>query len=216
VSAENRKVGPAAGGEGTVAPCGGREACMRENAVGYYIDFFVYPAVLIALPLYTVSYTHGSLVAWFVAAAIGVAVWTFTEYLMHRLVLHNVAFFKGLHDAHHGNPKALIDTPIWASLTILVVVVLAPSYWALGPTDGLGFSFGMILGYIVYSVVHHAMHFWSFSHDSYLYRCKHRHALHHYSEVEGNFGVTTPIWDYIFRTALPEPQLDRQSHARAG
>jgi len=54
-------------------------------------------------------------------------------------VLHNVAYFKRLHDAHHENPKALIDTPIWASLTILVVVVLIPSYLALGSCVGVGF-----------------------------------------------------------------------------
>jgi sterol desaturase/sphingolipid hydroxylase (fatty acid hydroxylase superfamily) len=187
----------------------------NENPVGYYIDFFVYPAVLVALPLFTALYVdHVNLASWFVAATAGLAAWTLTEYLMHRLILHNVAYFKNLHDGHHDDPKALIDTPIWASLTVLIVVVLTPSYWALGPCDGLGFTFGMTLGYVVYSVVHHAMHFWSFPHDSYLYRCKHRHALHHYSEVDGNFGVTTPIWDYIFGTALPEPQLVKQSQTR--
>jgi len=62
--------------------------------------------------------------------------------------------------------------------------------------------------------MHHAMHFWPFAHDSYFYRAKHRHALHHYSEVEGNFGVTSPFWDYILGTALPEPQLAKQSQAR--
>jgi sterol desaturase/sphingolipid hydroxylase (fatty acid hydroxylase superfamily) len=196
---------------------GKREACMQENAAGYYVDFFVYPAVLVALALYTFLYAgEVSLAPWLVMAAAGVALWTLTEYLMHRLVLHNVAYFKSLHDAHHDNPKALIDTPIWASLTILIVVVLTPSYWALGPGAGLGFTFGMTLGYVVYSVTHHAMHFWSFPHNSYLYRCKHRHALHHYSQIEGNFGVTTPFWDYVFGTALPEPQLVKQAHAREG
>jgi len=190
---------------------------MRENAVGYYIDFFIYPAVLAALPVYAALYVRdGSLAAWLAAAAFGAALWTLTEYLMHRLVLHNVPYFKRLHDAHHDSPKALIDTPIWASLTVLVAIVLAPSYWALGPCKGLGFTFGMTLGYLLYSVTHHAMHFWSFGHDTYLYRCKHRHALHHYSEVEGNFGVTTPFWDYVFGTALPEPQLAKQSQARGG
>ncbi|HXW19630.1 MAG TPA: hypothetical protein VEK35_03910, partial [Roseiarcus sp.] len=74
---------------------------MRENAISYYIDFFVYPAVLVALPLYAGLFVdQGSLDGWLVAAAIGLALWTLIEYLMHRLVLHNVAYFKRLHDAH--------------------------------------------------------------------------------------------------------------------
>jgi len=190
---------------------------MQENSVGYYIDFFVYPAVLIVLPIYAAFYAHdGTLTSWLIAVAFGLAAWTLTEYLMHRLVLHNVPYFKRMHDAHHDNPKALIDTPIWASFSILVLVVLTPSCLAMGPCLGTGFTFGMTLGYFIYSVTHHAMHFWPFPHDSYLYRAKHRHALHHYSEVEGNFGVTTPFWDYVFGTALPEPQLDKQSQARNG
>jgi sterol desaturase/sphingolipid hydroxylase (fatty acid hydroxylase superfamily) len=193
-----------------------REAFMRESAIGYYIDFFIYPAVLIALPLYAALFLdRGSLALWLGAAAFGLALWTLIEYLMHRLVLHNVAYFKGLHDAHHENPKALIDTPIWASLSILLIVVLTPSCLAFGPCAGTGLTFGLTLGYFGYSVMHHAMHFWPLAHDSYFYRAKHRHALHHYSQIDGNFGVTTPFWDYVFGTALPEPQLAKQSHARS-
>jgi sterol desaturase/sphingolipid hydroxylase (fatty acid hydroxylase superfamily) len=188
---------------------------MRENAFGYYIDFVVYPAVLVGLMAYAALYLQAKhALSWLVAAAIGVCVWTLIEYFMHRLVLHNVPYFKRMHDAHHQNPKALIDTPIWASFSILVFVVFTPSYWSLGANVGTGFTFGVTLGYFIYSLMHHSMHFWAVPHNTYFYRAKHRHALHHYSEVEGNFGVTSPFWDYVFGTALPEPQLAKQGQGR--
>ncbi len=190
---------------------------MRERALGYYIDFYIYPVVLAGFPIYAaLNGQRGALAPWAIAAVAGLALWTLVEYFIHRVLFHKVAFFRRLHDAHHKNPKALIDSPIWTSLTIVFAVVLAPSVWLLGAHLGAGFTFGMTLGYFIYSITHHAMHFWSFSHDSYFYRAKHRHALHHYSEVDGNFGVTTPIWDYVFGTALPEPQLAKQRQAQSG
>jgi sterol desaturase/sphingolipid hydroxylase (fatty acid hydroxylase superfamily) len=191
-------------------------AWMRENALGYYIDFYIYPVVLTGFPAYAAYAGQGTAVSWLATAAFGLALWTLTEYFIHRVIFHNVAFFRNLHDAHHKNPKALIDSPIWTSLTVVFLVVLTPSVWLLGVHFATAFTFGMTLGYFSYSIIHHAMHFWSFPHDSYFYRAKHRHALHHYSEIDGNFGVTTSFWDYVFGTALPEPQLVKQAQARNG
>jgi sterol desaturase/sphingolipid hydroxylase (fatty acid hydroxylase superfamily) len=189
---------------------------MRESALGYYIDFYIYPVVLVAFPAYAALNVHGTLASWLAVAAFGLALWTLVEYFIHRVIFHNVPFFRTLHNAHHKNPKALIDSPIWTSLTVVFVIVLAPSVWFFGSHLGTAFAFGMTLGYFSYSIIHHAMHFRSFRHDSYFYRAKHRHALHHYSEAEGNFGVTTPFWDYVFGTALPEPQLVKQAESRRG
>jgi sterol desaturase/sphingolipid hydroxylase (fatty acid hydroxylase superfamily) len=33
-------------------------------------------------------------------------------------------------------------------------------------------------------------------------RLRRWHLEHHYSKKAGNFGVTTPVWDYVFRTAI--------------
>jgi sterol desaturase/sphingolipid hydroxylase (fatty acid hydroxylase superfamily) len=190
---------------------------MRDSALGYYIDFYIYPVVLAALPIYAALNAHrGTLISWLTLAIVGIVLWTLIEYFIHRILFHEVVFFRALHDEHHKSPKALIDSPIWSSLAIVFVAVLAPSVWLLGAYLATAFTFGMTLGYFIYSIIHHAMHFWTFPHNGYFYRAKHRHALHHYSEVEGNFGVTTPFWDYVFGTALPEPQLAKQAEARQG
>ena len=194
-----------------VAETSDRTPGVQENPFGYYLDFYVYPVVLVALPFLALREPgHPSAASWFAAAAIGLAVWTLVEYILHRYVLHNVFYFKGMHDSHHDEPKALIETPIYYSLAFLVIGVLAPAYWAVGPCKASGWAFGLTLGYVAFITMHHAMHFWRFPHDSYFYRAKHRHALHHYSNDEGNFGVTTQFWDYVFGTALPEPQLEKR------
>jgi sterol desaturase/sphingolipid hydroxylase (fatty acid hydroxylase superfamily) len=45
---------------------------------------------------------------------------------------------------------------------------------------------------------------------SYLYKLKHRHALHHHFDDAGNFGVTTGFWDKVFGTDI---KVDRGRRA---
>jgi sterol desaturase/sphingolipid hydroxylase (fatty acid hydroxylase superfamily) len=32
---------------------------------------------------------------------------------------------------------------------------------------------------------------------------KHHHVLHHYHDPEKGYGVSSPLWDYVFRTVDP-------------
>lgn len=183
---------------------------INGKAIGYYADFLVYPLVLVGLAASSVAYaTPMRPLAWLAAVLVGLFVWSLAEYIIHRFVLHNVIYFRGLHDTHHATPTALIGTPIWMSFGILVVAVLLPSWWLLGFELGNGFTFGMTTGYLAYSFAHHILHHWRILPGSYLYRVKHRHALHHFRQDEGNFGVTTLFWDHVFGTALSESPKTR-------
>jgi sterol desaturase/sphingolipid hydroxylase (fatty acid hydroxylase superfamily) len=73
----------------------------------------------------------------------------------------------------------------------------------------------MILGYVAYAVMHHGLHHWRIAHGTYLYRAKRRHALHHASNDEGNFGVSSPLWDLVFGTDLPDPARSRLKRDQA-
>lgn len=64
---------------------------------------------------------------------------------------------------------------------------------------------GIMLGYLWYVSVHHALHHWRMEHASYLYTLKRRHALHHHGAETCNFGVTTGFWDRLFRTSAVTP-----------
>lgn len=173
------------------------------KAVGYYADFIVYPVIIVGLGV--TSFMTGEpvdLLKWVGAIAAGIAVWTFAEYLIHRFVLHHLVYFRDLHGMHHNSPTALIGTPVWMSMALLLVAVVLPSWWFFGIAIGSGFSAGMVVGYLAYTSAHHILHHWKMTPGTYLYRLKHQHALHHFRHEDGNFGVTSLFWDYVFGTAI--------------
>jgi sterol desaturase/sphingolipid hydroxylase (fatty acid hydroxylase superfamily) len=79
----------------------------------------------------------------------------------------------------------------------------------------LGFDFGtaatagLVCGYLWYVLVHYAAHHWQPRPGSYLYRTRMRHAQHHHQSEQGNFGVTTSLWDHVFGTTLEAPSARR-------
>lgn len=176
---------------------------MRLSATSYYSDYIIYPTLattLSAAALATTPFERWGL--WTLSFAAGAATWTFAEYHLHRWVLHHVPHVRELHEAHHSDQKALIGTPSWLSLAIVLVLVLLPAILLAGFSYGAGFTAGIALGYFFYIIVHHGVHHWRLRPGSYMYKLKHRHALHHHFNDEGNYGVTTGFWDKVFGTDI--------------
>jgi sterol desaturase/sphingolipid hydroxylase (fatty acid hydroxylase superfamily) len=60
-----------------------------------------------------------------------------------------------------------------------------------------------MVGYTIYGLVHHVIHHRRNSPtNKYLNDLRAWHMRHHYSPRSGNFGVTTPLWDHVFGTAI--------------
>jgi sterol desaturase/sphingolipid hydroxylase (fatty acid hydroxylase superfamily) len=177
---------------------------MRISRASYYGDFIVFPAIAAALAvtaLATAPPPHWA--TWVGLTAFGVMTWTFMEYILHRFVLHHVPYIKDMHEAHHDDQTALIGTPTWVSLTIMLTVILVPLWYVAGYFFASALSAGLIIGYLWYVTVHHAVHHWKIkAHNTYLYHEKRRHAQHHYTDETCNFGVTSGFWDVIFGTTL--------------
>ncbi len=58
---------------------------------------------------------------------------------------------------------------------------------------------GMVIGYLGYDGTHYAVH--HFKPATRLGRfVKRHHMLHHHMDHEGGFGVSSPLWDLVFRT----------------
>jgi sterol desaturase/sphingolipid hydroxylase (fatty acid hydroxylase superfamily) len=174
---------------------------MHLSKTSYFADFFIYPAFVLAL-LAGVAAQAGSraLIHWSVACLTGVATWTLVEYVVHRGALHRTGTFAEMHGVHHDSPTDLVGTPPWLTLSIAFGVLL-PLWWQAGLVVGGGLTAGLILGYLWFVSVHHAIHHWEPAPDSYLYRAKRRHLIHHYSRHPCNFGVTVGFWDRVFGTA---------------
>jgi sterol desaturase/sphingolipid hydroxylase (fatty acid hydroxylase superfamily) len=178
---------------------------MRLTKYGYYSDFVVYPvliALLVVLGLANAGY--GGALAWLGLFFGCLALWTLLEYGLHRLVFHHMLVIRTMHQRHHDEEDALVGSPVWLSLLAHALLVFLPLLWIWGFTMASAAGAGLMLGYLWYVSIHHILHHWHPPHASYVYRLKRRHALHHHGNGACNFGVTTGIWDVVFRTSVPK------------
>jgi sterol desaturase/sphingolipid hydroxylase (fatty acid hydroxylase superfamily) len=175
---------------------------MTLSKAFYFGDFVAGPIAIIVLA--TVALAGRDIEAaglWVVTLLAGVGAWTLVEYAVHRWVYHRVAFFQTFHDAHHADPRALIGTPSFVSVGIVLGVFFTPLL-AAGVVAASGFASGALLGYIAYMLVHHLSHHAEPRPGTLLYQARIRHMAHHYHCTPGNYGVTTSFWDRVFFTNL--------------
>nr|WP_244423045.1 sterol desaturase family protein [Bradyrhizobium sp. ORS 278] len=180
-----------------------------HNKISYYAELFIYPIVIVALLLLDLA-RHGFAAhpRWLLAAAGGAMLWTLAEYLVHRFLYHEVAVLKQLHGLHHDRPSDLIGSPVWVS-----VVIFASFFALVAQVVDLqiasGMTAGLLAGYLLYLLVHDAVHRWPLAGPlplhAWLRGCRLRHIRHHRDPHPGNFGVVTAFWDEVFGTALARP-----------
>jgi sterol desaturase/sphingolipid hydroxylase (fatty acid hydroxylase superfamily) len=79
--------------------------------------------------------------------------------------------------------------------------VIAAAYFALlGPFHWLSWFAGTSAGYITYDWVHYYTHHFrpKTRFGRYLRRY---HMEHHYRDSDSHFGISSPLWDWVFGTA---------------
>jgi len=135
--------------------------------------------------------------------------WTLSEYWLHRILFHwnprlkwGQQFHFIIHGVHHtwpNDPYRLV-MPLLASL-ILAFIIGGGFYLLLGPYLFFPFFSGYLLGYVQYEMTHYTVHHLKFKNKFFKYLKRH-HLLHHHSPDFYNkkYGVSSPFWDYIFRT----------------
>lgn len=139
--------------------------------------------------------------------AAGVFLWTLMEYLIHRFSFHftphgrvGVVLAYLIHGVHHAYPE---DHRRWItppSLSFPIAVVLyAVASLAIARTTLDPLAAGVAVGYVLYDLMHYWLHRGRMT--SRLGRfLRSYHMQHHYSSPERRYGVSTPFWDYVFRT----------------
>ena len=140
--------------------------------------------------------------------AAGFVSWSLIEYGLHRFIFHYNArsnFGRKLvyqaHLSHHENPKA--RDRIFASLFLSTPI--AAVYWLVawattGSWAAASWLFiGMAAGYFCYEWLHFQCHHGR-SRMRLLRYLRQYHLLHHYRTPELRFGVTSPVFDFIFGT----------------
>jgi sterol desaturase/sphingolipid hydroxylase (fatty acid hydroxylase superfamily) len=140
---------------------------------------------------------------------LGFLAWTLVEYLLHRFVFHLApeptfeSRFKRfmVHGYHHEFPNdrmrlvapLLLSLPIGAALAGTYYLLLGPHVWMM-------WFAGTALGYLAYDWIHYYTH--HFRPRTRIGKFLRRyHMQHHYHDSESHFGISSPLWDWVFRTA---------------
>ncbi len=175
---------------------------LEHGKAAYLADFALYGAAVVLLAAFLLlagPRERGLEIAVFALA--GLVSWTAIEYALHRFVLHRLRPFSGWHAAHHQRPMALICAPTILSAALIVALVFLPAL-ALGNLwSACAFTLGVLAGYLLFSITHHATHHW-YADGAWLKQRKRWHALHHHASGQsGCYGVTSAFWDHVFRSA---------------
>jgi sterol desaturase/sphingolipid hydroxylase (fatty acid hydroxylase superfamily) len=144
----------------------------------------------------------------------GLLVWTLTEYLLHRFVFHyepKTEMGKKLHFLAHGVHHDYPNDSLRLVMPPVISVPLAVLFYALfhlllGETLLPPFFAGFIVGYLFYDMIHYATHHAPMKTTSIGLWVKQHHMRHHYQTDDQFYGVSTPLWDYVFGTMWPKRQ----------
>jgi 4-hydroxysphinganine ceramide fatty acyl 2-hydroxylase len=137
---------------------------------------------------------------------LGMLVWTLLEYIIHRYVFHyepknrwgkQLHFI--VHGVHHDYPndaKRLVMPPsVSIPLAIAFCALFFVTLGRFAPAVSAGFGFG----YVCYDTIHYAIHHFPMKRGVWLW-LKQYHLRHHFHDDHAGYGVSSPLWDYVFRT----------------
>jgi 4-hydroxysphinganine ceramide fatty acyl 2-hydroxylase len=177
------------------------------SKVHYLVPVFIFVPVILASTYIALFVKSIGIVTYFEFFLVGLFVWTFVEYIMHRFIFHYVPknkiglrlhfIFHGVHHDYPSDAKRLVLPP---SVSIPLATLFYFLFDAILPTNYIfGFFPGFILGYLFYDISHYAIHHFNFKGNIWK-KIKQHHMLHHYQAPERGFGVSSPLWDKIFRS----------------
>jgi 4-hydroxysphinganine ceramide fatty acyl 2-hydroxylase len=146
---------------------------------------------------------------------LGLLFWSFAEYVLHRFVFHfepDTRWGRRLHFIIHGvhhdyphDPMRLVMPP---SVSVPLAVLVYLGFRALlGPAWSLPFFAGFLIGYLIYDMTHYHIHHHR-SDNRLSLALRRYHYRHHFQQSDRGFGVTSGVWDRVFRTA---PVLRRRA-----
>ena len=147
----------------------------------------------------------------------GTFFFTFVEYVVHRWVYHpgehasesRQQFCYTIHGIHHDYPKDKQRLALPPAASVLVATILLLIFRLFLGKYAFAFLAGFMVGYAFYLLIHYSVHIFR-APNNFLKALWVNHAIHHYSEDEILFGVSSPLWDYVFGT-LPKKEKKKTS-----
>ncbi|MBN7816536.1 sterol desaturase family protein [Algoriphagus pacificus] len=143
---------------------------------------------------------------------IGWLLWTFTEYFLHRFVMHEFLILRSSsniidHHNHHKSPQNLKVKAIHRItflMFFLIVLKLSIQYGGYSPLIA-----GFLFGITTYNFLHYLLH--QPIGNSLFPSIQRAHILHHYNRPNHGYSFSTSFWDRLFKTYPPkEDQITEQ------
>ena len=168
--------------------------------------FFVYSTALL---YWNVTHTPLSLGMSILLFFVGLVSFTWVEYMVHRYLFHMETYTKlrarfqyTMHGVHHEFPKDKDRLAMPPLLSITISTLLLFLFRLV--LDDLVFAFlpGFLVGYALYLAVHYMVHAFQPPKNVFKFLWI-NHSIHHYKDEHCVFGVSSPLWDYVYGTMTP-------------
>jgi len=177
------------------------------SRVHFTVPLFIYLPVIFYFLYRSIFVFELNVVKIFSLIIFGIAVWTLTEYTLHRFIFHlepksefgaKIHFiFHGVHHDYPNDSRRLVMPP---SVSVPLAVLFYFIFNAiLNPVNVAPFFIGFLLGYLCYDLTHYAIHHYNM-HNRFWLAIKNHHMRHHYMDSKKGFGVSSPLWDAVMGT----------------
>jgi sterol desaturase/sphingolipid hydroxylase (fatty acid hydroxylase superfamily) len=199
---------------------------------GLVIAYFQYPAIIAYLLLSAASvaawlWRPAPLAPTLLAVAAASLAYPFFWYLIHRYILHSrwmwkhralAGTWKRIHYDHHQDPNhlevlfgALHTTLPTIALGVIPIGYGIGSFWEAGFGGAAAALAAGLITTCVYEFVHCIQHLAYKPKSRALAEMKKRHMAHHFHDENGNYGITTFLWDKLFGTYYDRPERPQKS-----
>lgn len=177
------------------------------SKVHFAVPLIVYVPVIGYL-IYSSFSLQAGLLYFLLYFLLGLVLWTITEYLLHRYIFHfepksewgqRIHFiFHGVHHDYPQDAKRLVMPPS-ASIPLAILFYLLFSFFLKNQSSLFSFFAGFLTGYLLYDMLHYAIHHANFK-SPIMKKLKRHHMMHHYADAHKGYGVSSALWDIIFKS----------------
>ena len=177
------------------------------SKVHFSVPIFIYVPVIGYFIFDALAIQHNSIKVFVGSLSGGILFWTLTEYILHRFIFHfepksswgqRLHFI--FHGVHHDYPNDAMRLVMPPSVSIPLATGFYFLFQAVLPAAFVpGFFAAFISGYLFYDISHYALHHATFK-NAFWKKLKQHHMLHHYSDPAKGYGVSSALWDKIFKS----------------
>jgi 4-hydroxysphinganine ceramide fatty acyl 2-hydroxylase len=162
--------------------------------------------LLLSVGLGGYAFTNTDMSTGYIAALFGAGLFVFTifEYVLHRYLYHlepttprRAKIQYTFHGVHHEYPKDKTRLAMPPTLAVFVAGAFFWLFFALMGEAAYAFFPGFLVGYSGYLAVHFIVHAYAPPKNAFK-QLWINHSVHHYKNPDSNYGVSSPIWDYVF------------------